>query len=331
MDRADRDLFERSLQHAAETLTGAALDAALFDLGWPDVLEVDPPTAVSILFELEGATLASSSALGTVLAGSLGLPAAAPTPTTTPGFVLPALGRGDPPGRFDGGRLVVAGLLQGSQREHADVVVVTTDTDTHTGADRLITAIVPAAQLTLRPVHGLDPSLELLEVSGDVPWPDRRSDLASPAWAAALARGRLAVAHELVGASRKMLELARQHALDRTQFGRAIGKFQAVRHRLAETLIAIESAVAVLDAGWEDESTTTAALAKALAGRGARTTARHCQQVLAGIGFTTEHDFHRYLRRVLVLDALLGGSRSLTKDLGTELLTTRELPSLILL
>ena len=44
----------------------------------------------------------------------------------------------------------------------------------------------------------------------------------------------------------------------------------------------------------------TAALAKAIAGRTARTVATQCQQVLAGIGFTTEHPFHRFLKRTMV-------------------------------
>ena len=61
-------------------------------------------------------------------------------------------------------------------------------------------------------------------------------------------------AHELVGASRTMLELAREHALERVQFGRPISSFQAVRHRLAETLVAIETADAVLAAAWDDRS-----------------------------------------------------------------------------
>jgi alkylation response protein AidB-like acyl-CoA dehydrogenase len=51
--------------------------------------------------------------------------------------------------------------------------------------------------------------------------------------------------------------------------------------------------------------------------------------VLAGIGFTTEHEFHRYVRRVLVLDALFGGSRTLTRELGAELLTNQRLPALV--
>ena len=136
------------------------------------------------------------------------------------------------------------------------------------------------------------------------------------------------VGHELVGAARAMLELARAHALDRIQFGQPIGRFQAVRHRLADTLVAVEAADAALDAAWEDPSPPAAAMAKALAGRGARTAARHAQQVLAGIGFTTEHDLHRYVRRVLVLDQLVGAGRALTTDLGHQLLASRQLPPL---
>jgi alkylation response protein AidB-like acyl-CoA dehydrogenase len=149
----------------------------------------------------------------------------------------------------------------------------------------------------------------------------------SPSWSSSVALAQLAVGYELAGAARTMLELARQHALARVQFGQPIARFQAVRHRLAETLVAIESADAVLEAAWDDRSPLTAAVAKALAGRGAKKASRHCQQVLAGIGFTTEHEFHRHARRVLVLDELFGASRSLTRDLGADLLTTRRLPA----
>ena len=156
-----------------------------------------------------------------------------------------------------------------------------------------------------------------------------RQELSPSVWSASVALCQLAVGHELLGASRKMLELARQHAVERTQFDQIIGKFQAVRHRLAETLVALEAADAMLGAAWEDGSPTTAAVAKALAGRASRTAARHCQQVLAGIGFTTEHEFHHYVRRVLVLGAFFGGTRSLTKELGVELLTSQRLPALV--
>jgi alkylation response protein AidB-like acyl-CoA dehydrogenase len=84
-----------------------------------------------------------------------------------------------------------------------------------------------------------------------------------------------------------------------------------------------------LHAAWGDGSPLSAALAKALAGRGARAARRHCQQVLAGIGFTTEHPLHRYVRRTLVLDGLLGDARSLTRWLGDDLLRTRRLPAIL--
>ena len=61
-----------------------------------------------------------------------------------------------------------------------------------------------------------------------------------------LGEARRAVGWWLVGSARAMLTLARQHALDRVQFGKPIASFQAVRHRLAETLVAIEGAEATL-------------------------------------------------------------------------------------
>lgn len=128
-----------------------------------------------------------------------------------------------------------------------------------------------------------------------------------------LTAGRRALAWWLVGSSRAMLELARRHALDRVQFGRPIASFQAVRHKLAETLVAIEGAEATLAAAGDEFG---ALLAKAAAGQAALTAARHCQQVMGGIGFTAEHDLHRHIKRVMVLDGLLGSSRELTRQAG---------------
>jgi len=177
--------------------------------------------------------------------------------------------------------------------------------------------------VTIRPVAGVDPTLGLVEVTGDL------GAVRTSRWPDAVAAGQLALAHELVGASRAMLDLARQHAVERIQFGRPIASFQAVRHRLAESYVAIEAADAALDAAWQMDSPLTAAAAKAVAGRNARTVAKHCQQVLAGIGYTTELPFHRYFRRVLVLDGLLGDARTLTRTLGEELLKTRQLPPVL--
>ena len=134
-----------------------------------------------------------------------------------------------------------------------------------------------------------------------------------------VAAGRHALGWWLVGAGRAMLALARQHALDRAQFGRPVASFQAIRHRLAETLVAIEGAEGTLVAAAAEPDDLSFLLAKAAAGQAALTASRHCQQVLGGIGFTAEHELHRHIKRVLVLDAMLGSSRELTREAGATL------------
>jgi Acyl-CoA dehydrogenase, C-terminal domain len=143
-----------------------------------------------------------------------------------------------------------------------------------------------------------------------------------------LAVGRQALGWWLVGASRAMLSLARQHALDRVQFGRPIASFQAIRHRLAETLVAIEGAEATLHTAAAQPDELASLLAKAAAGQAALTAARHCQQVLGGIGFTAEHPLHHHVKRSLILDGLLGSTRDLTRQAGAALRAKGSAPRL---
>jgi hypothetical protein len=314
MDAAERELFTASLRRATEAHTGGALDVALLELGWRDALALHPQTAVSVLFERQGAADATSSALDDVLCSGLGR--LSPEATAV---VLPTPGRWDAPGQFVDGSLSVRGLGTAALADRETVLVVARSDGKEFAVE------IPTAALALRHGHGADPRLGLVEVTGDKVTGGTRHELAPYGWSAAVALSRLAVGHELVGAARAMLELAREHALQRIQFGQTISAFQAVRHRLADTLVAIETAGAMLDSAWVDQSPQTAAMAKALAGRGARTATRHCQQVLAGIGFTTEHPLQHYVRRVLVLDQLFGTTLSLTRDLGNELLSTRQL------
>ena len=78
--------------------------------------------------------------------------------------------------------------------------------------------------------------------------PVRRVPAGAARSPAALAAGRVAVGWWLLGSGRAMLTLARQHAVDRVQFGQPIASFQAVRHKLADTLVALDGAEAVLRA-----------------------------------------------------------------------------------
>lgn len=311
MEASELELFRRGIRRATETCGDEALDAALDELGWRDALVADRSIAVSLLFEAQGSTVVDSSALDWLLAAALGAEDGGRT-----SVVLPLLRRTAPPGRVRAGRCEVHGLgTRGVARADETVVVAEAD-----GGPVAFT--VKAASLELRQVRGLDPALGIVEVTGDFdPAAGRAVD-----WEAAASAGKIAVAHELVGLARAMLELARQHALDRVQFGRPISSFQAIRHRLAESLVAVEAADGLLAAAWEDPSPVMAAMAKGLAGRSARAVARHAQQVLAGIGFTTEHPLHRYVRRTIVIDQLLGASSELTRQLGEDVLERGTLP-----
>ena len=126
-----------------------------------------------------------------------------------------------------------------------------------------------------------------------------------------------------------MLDLACAHAMERVQFGRPIARFQAVRHRLADALVAVESLEAALAAAGDEPNPDPAALAKAVAGRTARIVAAQCQQVLAGIGFTTDHPLHRFLKRNMALEGLFGSADEIVVELGRQLLATRRVPTLI--
>ncbi|HWF16325.1 MAG TPA: acyl-CoA dehydrogenase family protein [Acidimicrobiales bacterium] len=315
MDASERELFAHAIRRATEDRSGVDLDEALDELGWVAALAEDRAAAVAILFEAQGEANATSSALDQVIFAALGVPGLDPA-----SVVLPPLRSVQAPGRFDGARVVIQGLGTDALAR-GDTVIIVARGD---AGDEMLVA--PVSALKVEEISGLDAALGLVAVSGEL---ERASPPAAALidWGAALAAGQLALGHELVGNGRAMLELARQHALERTQFGRPIAAFQAVRHRLAESLVALEAAAALLNAASDDSSPVTAAMAKALAGRSARTVARHCQQVLAGIGFTTEHSLHRFVRRTYVLDQLLGAGSVLTRHLGTEVLAAGSLPA----
>jgi hypothetical protein len=321
MDDAERALFADTVRQLTVEHSGDELDAALDGLGWSEALAVDRPVAVSVLFEALGEANATSSSLDKVLSAALTPSVSDAAAFAAVAVALPPLRISDAPARIDRSAVTVRGLGTTALEGSHDVVVVAPELTGHTAF------VVPTSALRLERVRGLDPDLGLVEVTASL----ERSSLAEGVvvdWVAGVAAAQLALGHELVGAARTMLELARVHALERTQFGRPIASFHAVRHRLAESLVAVEAADALLAAAWTTEpDPVVAAMAKAQAGRSARTVARHCQQVLAGIGFTTEHSFHCYFRRTVLLDQLLGAGAELTQRLGSQVLASGSLPA----
>ncbi|HEX3796883.1 MAG TPA: acyl-CoA dehydrogenase family protein [Acidimicrobiales bacterium] len=316
MESPDLALFRRSVQQATSTARGAELDTRLTDLGWLDAAVEDRSAAVSVMFESQGASNTHSSALDQLLALTMELS----LPVGQAAVLLPALRDTAAPGRMEAGRISVRGIGSDAVDRRELAVVPVSD-----GPDHRAVA-VPLMQLEQRRISGLDAALGLREISGDIP-AGAAEDLGPIDWAEVVGVGQLALGHELVGAARTMLDLARTHARNRLQSGRPIASFQAVRHRLAEGLVAVEAAAALLDAAWDEPTPEVAAMAKGMAGRSGRTMARHAQQVLAGIGFTTEHSLHLMVRRTLVLDQMLGASAVLTRVLGAQVLEYKVLPA----
>jgi alkylation response protein AidB-like acyl-CoA dehydrogenase len=120
---------------------------------------------------------------------------------------------------------------------------------------------------------------------------------------------RILAAAEAVGCSWAALEMARDYAKVREQFGRTIGTFQAVKHHLANMLVnAEETTAATWDAARADDLDSArfaAAVAGALAIRTQIFNSQYNIQLHGGIAFTWEHDAHLYLRRARTLAALM--------------------------
>jgi alkylation response protein AidB-like acyl-CoA dehydrogenase len=120
------------------------------------------------------------------------------------------------------------------------------------------------------------------------------------------------IAAELVGVAQHALDMAVAHAGQRHQFGRLIGAYQAVSHRCADMLIAVESArSAVLSAGWTADHAPqdlafAASVAKVAAAQAASHATAAALQIHGGMGFTWEHPIHLFFRRAIVSSRLLG-------------------------
>jgi hypothetical protein len=297
MDAAELAAFTASLRQAAGRHSDD-FDSGLQEVGWREAL-VEDSTAARAVFAVQGELNLSSSALDDVLLHALGH---TPDPNTA---------------------VLIAPYPIGTRRLATASHIISVD------ADGVVP--VPPDAPTLRKADGIDPEGGWVELGGSFEVHVMGGCVPAPPRDAALAAGRLALATELAAASRAMLDLARDHAVDRIQFGKPIASFQAVRHRLADALVAVASAEAAVAAGWEETTPYTAAMAKAIAGRSARTVARHSQQVLAGMGFTSEHAFHRYFRRILVLDQLLGSTTEISTDMGADAIRERTIPAMLTL
>jgi alkylation response protein AidB-like acyl-CoA dehydrogenase len=122
----------------------------------------------------------------------------------------------------------------------------------------------------------------------------------------------IAVAAEQVGGAQRCLDMAVEYAKSRTQFGRPIGSFQAIKHKCADMLLLVESArSASYYAGWaasvdDPEISVLASLAKAYASDAYFRCAADALQIHGGVGFSWEYDVHLHFKRAKSTETLLG-------------------------
>ncbi len=197
------------------------------------------------------------------------------------------------------------------------------------GGPELFAVESAADGVVRRPLVTLDPSRPMTEVVLD-------GCVAEPLGAGRAALGRIhdialvILAMEQVGAARRCLSMSTDYARTRTQFGRKIGSFQAIKHRCADMFVALESArVAALHAAWAAdiapaELPVAAAAAKALASEALLFCARQNIQIHGGIGVTAEHDAHLYYRRAQSSNLLFGSPTEHRRRLAGLLELTAE-------
>lgn len=146
---------------------------------------------------------------------------------------------------------------------------------------------------------------------------DARADISR---ASDLARAMLAA--EQVGGAQRCLDMTAEYARSRVQFGRPIGGFQAVKQRLAEMLIQVESARSAVSAAAAAEDRSVAARIAGITCTDAYTwVSAQTIQLHGGIGFTWEHDAHLHFKRAQADKHLLGTPSDHVAALATHLET----------
>ena len=224
-------------------------------------------------------------------------------------------------GRLSGDKL---GVQHGAS---ADAFLVVAETDGGEPAAALVSA--DGTGVTAEPAAGVDPAAATANVAfRDAGIDDGAlltGDDAARALREAFSVGAIATAAEGLGAASAALDLAVAYALERRQFGRPIGSFQALKHVLADAHVDRESAwssVLYAAAAVDEDlpgADEVAAIACAYGARASRAVVEAALQAFGGIAFTWEHDSHLLQRRVLSCERRFGDALHHERRLGDQL------------
>ena len=195
------------------------------------------------------------------------------------------------------------------------------------GKTSLFAVELPAPGVTVEAQTGVDTtrrSARLVFSDARVPAAQRLAENAD-ALGHARIRAMALSACEMVGAAESVLERTRLYAIERQQFGRAIGSFQAVKHPIVNMMMGIElarslalSAASLLDQG-PTAAEPTARMAKAMAGDVLSECVKKGVQLHGGFGFTWDCDVHFFFKRALASRAAFGDSTEHRKELARQL------------
>jgi alkylation response protein AidB-like acyl-CoA dehydrogenase len=203
--------------------------------------------------------------------------------------------------------------------DSADLLLVVARASGSRGGEGISVAVIPAAStgVSIHPHLMLDLTrpMSRLELDGVTVGREQLLGEAGAAGGAleeALDLARIALASEALGGAEQVLEMTTAYSKERVQFGRPIGSFQAIKHRLADMMIEVEAAKS---AAWyaacvaderRAELAEAAAIAKSYCCDAYFDCAANAIQLHGGIGFTWEHDAHLYFKRARATATLLG-------------------------
>ncbi len=203
--------------------------------------------------------------------------------------------------------------------DSADLLLVLARAPGSQGADGISVAAIPAPArgLSVHPHVMLDLTrpMSRVEFAGVQVAPGQllgEPGAAGSAVEEALDLARIALASEALGGAEQLLEMTTTYVKERVQFGRPVGSFQAIKHRLADMMVEVEAAKS---AAWyaacvaderREELAEAAAIAKSYCCDTFFECAANAIQLHGGIGFTWEHDAHLYFKRARAAAMLLG-------------------------
>jgi alkylation response protein AidB-like acyl-CoA dehydrogenase len=209
-------------------------------------------------------------------------------------------------------RVQLAGTKRFVMEAVAATEIACTVRDTANG--EVVAVVVPRDGVEVRPIHAVDASRVVADVVLDGVCVESDRVLRGDRLTGALEEATVAIALETVGTCQTIFDIALEYAKQREQFGVPIGSFQAIKHKFADLLIALERArsvgyYAALCIAEDDERRHVAtAAAKAAAGDAQRLFGKEGIQILGGIGYTWEHDMQLLVKRAKSNEVFFGGA-----------------------